>query len=130
MWEMRERLKRIFVIILAALLIMGAVKFLAGWKGQVEISEKPADLSEAPVKEKLEDLGGEILGRSAEILQGISTESKEGESQETEPIEEPVKSVQSQTEVLLEMIKKLPEDQLEAVKEQLYQEICEETLEE
>ena len=41
-----------------------------------------------------------------------------------EPIAAPVVGVQSQAQLLIEMIKKLPENQVKAVKEQLCKELC------
>jgi len=126
-----ERLKRVFLVVFVALMAVGLVKVLVGMMGETKISSMPINLAEMPVKEKLEEIGGEILGKAVEVLPGIpgETETKK-ETQETEPIEEPAQNVQNQTQILIEAIKKLPEDQLEAIKKQLYQEICEGVLKE
>ena len=129
---MRERLLRIFIIGAAALLIISVAKTVADWRGQTGKSREPRELPSVSLKDKLEDLGGEILGKTVKVLPGaqnISQISQEVEveqaGEETEPIEEPVKDVQRQTEILIELIKKLPEDQMEAIKEQIYKEVCE-----
>ena len=129
---MRERLLRIFIIGAAALLIISVAKTVADWRGQTRESREPRELPSVSLKDKLEDLGGEILGKTVKVLPGgqnISQISQEVETEqtgeETEPIEEPVKDVQRQTEILIELIKKLPEDQMEAIKEQIYKEVCE-----
>ncbi len=44
--------------------------------------------------------------------------------QSAEPIEEPVKNIESQTETLIESLKSLPQDQLEAIKKQVFKEVC------
>jgi len=110
---------------------IGLVKVLVGMMGETKISSGPVNLTGMPVKERLEEVGGEILGKAVGILPGVpgETETKK-ETQETEPIEEPAQNVQNQTQILIEAIKKLPEDQLEAIKKQLYQEICEGVLKE
>ncbi|MCJ7792799.1 MAG: hypothetical protein MUP45_02380 [Candidatus Marinimicrobia bacterium] len=126
-----ERLKRVFLVVIVALVAVGLVKVLVGMMGETKISSGTANLAEMPVKEKLEEVGGEILGKAVSLLPGVpgETETKE-ETQATEPIEEPAQNVQNQTQILIEAIKKLPEDQLEAIKKQLYQEICEGVLKE
>lgn len=43
----------------------------------------------------------------------------------SEPIKEPAENVQNQTQQLIETIKKLPQDQLEAIKKQLFKDVCE-----
>ena len=45
-----------------------------------------------------------------------------------EPIAEPIASIQNQSNQLVEAIQRLPEDQLKAVKKQLYKEFCENLL--
>ena len=114
---------------IVALVAVGLVKVLVGMMGETRISSGTANLAEMPVKERLEEMGGEILGKAVEILPGVPGETKE-ETPKTEPIEEPVQNVQNQTQILIEAIKKLPEDQLEAIKKQLYQEVCEGVLKE
>ena len=46
----------------------------------------------------------------------------------SEPVAEPVASIQKQGEQLIEAVRGLPEDQLRAVRKQLYQELCENLL--
>ena len=124
-----ERLKRVFLLIIVALVAIGLVKVSVGMMGETKISSGPVNLTEMPVKERLEEMGGEILGKAVEILPDMPGETKV-ETKTPEPIEEPVQNVQNQTQILIEAIKKLPEDQLEAIKKQLYQEVCEGVLKE
>lgn len=130
MKDMRDRLTRIFLLGLAALLIIALAKGLADWQGQQRVAGESVSLPQVSVKEKLEDLGEDILGKTVEFLPGAPDLGVDQADQETEPIEEPVKNVQQQTQTLIEAIKKLPEDQVEAIKKQLYKEICEPLLEE
>ena len=124
---MRDRLTRIFLLGLAALLIIALAKGLADWQGQQRVAGESVSLPQVSVKEKLEDLGEDILEKAIKILPGAPDLEID---QEAEPIEEPVKNVQQQTEVLIETIKKLPEDQIEAIKKQIYKEFCEGVLKE
>jgi len=122
---MRERLTRIFLLGLAALLIIALAKGLADWQAQSKVAGESVSLPQVSVKEKLEDLGEDILGKAVKFLPGAPDLEVDQVSQETEPIEEPVKNVQQQTQTLIEAIKKLPEDQLEAIKKQIQKEFCE-----
>lgn len=80
-------------------------------------------------------MGEKVLGTVVEKLPkapNLEEVELEGESvpenqetQEAEPIEEPVQNIQSQTQVLIETIKELPQDQIEAIKKQIYKELCE-----
>lgn len=68
------------------------------------------------------DLGTSLQNEAMRVL-GAAIKSGE-------PVAEPIASIQNQSDQLLEAIKKLPEDQLRAVKKQLYQEFCENLLKE
>ena len=126
---MRERLVRLLIIGAAALLVLVLARSLTGQGEKIKVNNSPISLPEIPIKEKLEELGGTILGRTVNLLPGTPEfEEGEKESKEAEPIEEPVKNIQLQTDSLIEAIKQLPQDQLEAVKEQIRKEVCEEIL--
>lgn len=136
---MRERLTRIFIIAIAALVVISLAKGVADWRSKARVEGESVSFPPAPVKEKLENLGENILGEVVEILPGApdlgvnqvdQDNQVNQENQETEPIEEPVKNVQQQTQTLIEAIKKLPEDQVKAVKKQIYKEFCEGLIEE
>lgn len=126
---MRERLVRLLIIGAAALLVLVLARSLTSQGKQAEINNSPISLPEIPIKKKLEELGGTILGKTVDLLPGTPKfEEGEEESEEAEPIEEPVKNIQQQTDSLIEAIKELPQDQLEAIKEQIRKEVCEEIL--
>lgn len=128
---MKERLTRVFLLGLAALVIIALASAVANWQTQQKVAGESTGLPQLPIKEKIENLGEEVLGRAIKALPGAPEITTEEEVvQETEPIEEPVKNVQEQTQTLIEAIKKLPEDQVEAIKKQLYKEFCEGILQE
>lgn len=126
---MRERLTRILIIIIVALLIISLAKVLTDWQSKQKVAGESLKVPTAPVKEKIEDLGEDILGKAVEVLPGAPRMEKVDQdnqvNQETEPIEEPVKNVEKQTEILIETIKELPQEQVEAIKKQIYKEFCE-----
>ena len=47
-----------------------------------------------------------------------------GTTVSNEPIMEPAQNIQEQTQALIESIKRLPEDQIEAIRKQVYKEVC------
>ena len=133
MW--RDRLIRFLIIVLVAGLVLGLAKTLVKRQQDPEVKS-----FQAPIKKKIEDWGEKVLGVVVEKLPkapNLEEVELEGESapenqeaQETEPIEEPVKNIQTQTQVLIETIKELPQDQIEAIKKQIYKEFCEKLLSE
>ena len=134
---------RLAIIVLVALLTMGLAKAFGDWRTK----QKGGRSLTAPIKTEIEGLGEEVLGKIVDVLPGAPNLeevapkgelSQEGEvkgeenqaASETEPFEEPVQNVQKQTEVLIETIKELPQDQIEAIKKQIYKEFCEGLLKE
>jgi len=116
MW--RERLIRFLLVSLGAVLIMGAAKTFADWRAK----QSPGGGWQLP-KVSMEKLPSKnVLGTAKEKILG---RKKEQVVQETEPIAEPTENIQKQTQTLIESIKKLPEDQIEAIKKQILKEICE-----
>ena len=103
----------------------GAVVIVGAKKIAGSPERKVISLPAIPVEQTLESLGEDVLGGVAENLPGVLGIKKKVNQGETEPIEKPVENVQNQTQQLLESIKKLPQDQLEAIKKQLFKEFCE-----
>lgn len=144
---MRERLKRLVIIALVALLTVGLAKAFSDW--QKKQSARGESLT-APIKKKVENLGDKILGEIIGVLPGAPDLEKtmsvgqtnqarpdsarqagevQGEQDQTnseaEPINQPAQTIQKQTEALIETIKELPQDQIEAIKKQIYKDFCE-----
>lgn len=117
---MKERLVRFLVITLAAGLVVGGVGLLAK---RTENNFQPDSLLN-PIKVKVEEAAEKVLGEAVKKLPK-APELEEVSQEESEPIKEPVENIQSQTEVLIETIKDLPQDQLEAIKKQIFKELCE-----
>lgn len=128
---MRERLIRLLIIIVSAFVVVGGVKWIAS---QNQKNPQAINLID-PIKKKLEDVGEKVLGSAvkhlpkAPDLEGVGEDQADEPNQdesEAEPIQEPVKNIQNQTQQLVESIKKLPQDQIEAVKQQILKGLCEE----
>lgn len=119
---MRERIKRLALIILTTVLVAGIGKLVIN-----HFQKNPQALVSplAPVSQKIEDLGEKVLGEMVKKLPNAPDLEKVVVSTENEPIEEPVKKVENQTDQLIESLKQLPQDQLEAIKKQIFKEFCE-----
>jgi hypothetical protein len=143
---MKERLVRLLLITAVALLTLVSAKGLVGWQARQQAEGKSIALPNW----SFEEIGRNVLGSVSQVLRPQETpletkteEESGGEEngqvwgseneigkEETEPIAEPAKKIQRQTDDLIESLKKLPEDQLKAIKRQLYKEFCEEILKE
>jgi hypothetical protein len=110
MWK--QRLIRVSLLLGAAAIVLVGAKKITGQNKSITLPEI-----------SIERIGETVLGSAAQSLPQIFgkviTENKD------EPISQPVENVQNQTQQLIESIKKLPADQLEAVKKQLLKEFCE-----
>jgi len=132
--NMKERLIRFLIIGVVALLTVGGIKFIADQKQK---NPEAVSFSAEPIKKKLEDVGEKILGetvkhlpKSPDLGKVAGSQTQEDDSsqdgQEVEPIQEPINNVQNQTEKLIEIIKELPQDQINAIKKQIFKDLCEE----
>jgi len=85
-------------------------------------------LQDIPLVTTLEQAGAQVLGTTTNNLPKLNTDVKI--PLQGEPVAQPVESINNQTNQLLESIKQLPEDQLKALKKQLYKEFCDKLLKE
>jgi len=116
-----QRLVRLVLLGLVGFLVLMMVKNLAAQGASFSL---PSLSWQRFIPEKILDSTSElILGEKAQLAQ--PDQAEEETSTEVEPIAQPVEKIQSQTQFLLDLIKKLPEDQIRAVKKQLCKEICE-----
>lgn len=115
---------RFFLVGLGALLLLGAAKTFADWRTKQAPIGESLNLPELSI-EKLQS--EDILGTASQAILERRKQADQ-DNQEAEPIAEPVENVQEQTETLIETIKQLPQDQVEAIKKQIYKDICEELM--
>ncbi len=130
MWG--ERIKRLLIIITVALLVMWGAKSLINRQAKQKAQGKVVSLT-ASVDQFLTDMTGKVLGLAVSKLTGnksIKDKVIPATILEGEPISEPVENVQTQTQQLIESIKKLPEDQITAVKKQIMKDFCQKFLQE
>jgi len=128
MWE--ERLKRILIIIgVAGLMVFGGQAF-ARWS-QKQTGE-PIQLPGEAVTSKFEEFGEDVLGKAVEILPGSSQLKEkvvEKETQTTSTVKS-TKIIETQTKEIIEIIKQLPQDQMDQLKKQVFKDFCQEVLKE
>lgn len=110
MWK--QRLIRISLLIGAAAIVMVGAKQIASQNKSITIPQIP-----------IGTMGEAVLGSAAQSLPQIFGQVVK--KNENEPISQPAENIQNQTQQLMESIKKLPQDQLEAIKKQLLKEFCE-----
>ena len=130
MWG--ERIKRLLIIITVALLVAWGAKSAIGWQAKQKAQGKVVSLT-ASVDQFLTDMTGKVLGLAVSKLTGnksVKDKLVPSTILEGEPISQPVENVQTQTQQLIESIKKLPEDQIEAVKKQIIKDFCQKFLQE
>jgi len=128
MWE--ERLKRILIIIgVAGLMVFGGQAFARWSKKQ---TGEPIQLPGEAVTSKFEEFGEDVLGKAVEILPGSSQLKEkvvEKETQTTSTVES-TKIIETQTKEIIEIIKQLPQDQMDQLKKQVFKDFCQEVLKE
>lgn len=127
-------MKRLLIIVSVAGLVVLGFQAFTRWQGEGETSGQLAFFSTEKLGEKVENLGGMILGKAVgalpnapqleEIEKETKQEAEESADQSGEPIAQPVENVREQTESLLETIKELPQEQIEAIKKQIFKEAC------
>lgn len=130
MWE--ERLKRILIIIgVAGLMVFGGQAFARWSKKQ---TGEPIQLPGEVVTSKFEEIGEDVLGKAVEILPGSSQLKEKVVEKETQKTttnqEETTKIIETQTKEIIEIIKELPQDQIDQLKKQVFKDFCQEVLKE
>ena len=130
MWK--DRLKRLVILLLVAVLVFFAGKVFADWQGKKKTQGEVLSLPTAEIGEKISDLGEQILGKTVQVLPGNSVlkekiiTEKESTNTETEKVEK----VEIKTQEIIEIIKELPAEQLENIKKQIFKDFCQKVLEE
>jgi len=137
MWK--DRLKRIVIILVVAVLVFFAGKVFADWRTKKKIAGESASLPTQQIGEKISDFGENVLGKAIEILPGGS-ELKEKMKTENKPTPlvnqtdsqtvTQTERVETKTQEIIEIIKELPAEQLEAIKKQVFKDFCQKILEE
>lgn len=110
---------------------------LAKWQEKEEPGTKKPGFPTKEIGEKIKEFGEGVLGKAIQILPGSEgVEEKFGTEAEEEQIEgttdqaDPIKIIEIQTKEIIEVIKELPEEQVEKIKKQVFKDFCEEVLKE
>lgn len=139
MWK--DRLKRIMILLLVAVLFFFAGKVFANWLTKNKVAGASISLPTQQIGEKIADLGEQVLGKAIEVLPGnsalkqkiiIKKESSPEENQtatqgnaETEKVEK----VEIKTQEIIEIIKELPAAELDNIKKQVFKDFCQKVME-
>lgn len=120
---MRERLVRLVVILVVAFVTFNVA--MAFSKKAQTSSFAMSDML-TPLKNGVDETAKKVLGVAVEKLSGRTGANvlNQGSTEAVEPIKEPAANIESKTQELIEAIKNLPQDQLEAIKKQLLKEVC------
>ncbi len=106
---------------LAALVTVMLVKSLTTHSSSIKVKLPSISAGKVPSTGILADLKKNILGQQDQIMKEATEASS---SLGNKPIAEPVENIQNQTQRLLESVKNLPQDQVDALKKQICKEVC------
>lgn len=123
MWQ--ERIKRILIIIGVVGLVLLAGKAFARWQTTQKVAGESIKLPTEVISEKVEEVGEDILGKAVEVLPGSSQLKERVVEKETQ-----TKVIEVQTKEIMEIIKELPQDQVDQIKKQIFKDFCEEVMRE
>jgi methyl coenzyme M reductase alpha subunit len=122
MWQ--ERIKRILIIIgVASLVLLGGQAF-ARWQAKQSQAGESVELPTQTITSKIEEIGEDILGKAVEVLPGVEKETQETTTTPTET----TKLIETQTKEIIEIIKQLPQEQVDQIKKQIFKDFCQEVM--
>lgn len=122
----KERLKRIAIIIcVGGLTFLGATAFIR-WQEAKKVAGESIKLPTESVTEKIEELGEQVLGKAVDILPGDEKIKEKEKIVEKET--ETTKILETQTKEIIEILKRVPEEQLKQIRKQIFKDFCEEVM--
>jgi len=133
MWK--DRLKRLLILLLVAVLFFFVGKVFANWLAKNKVAGASISLPTQQIGEKISDFGEQVLGKVIEILP-VSGELKQKIVATPTPAsaeiktEEKIVNVETKTQEIIEIIKELPAQVLENIKKQIFKDFCQKILEE
>lgn len=111
MWK--QRLVRLVLFVFALVIVLIGGKQIASQNQSLSLPVEP-----------IENIGEAVMGVAGDNLSRILGQAVKENGNES--VGEPVEAIQGQAQQLMESLKKLPADQLEAIKKQLLKEFCQE----
>lgn len=99
-----------------------SVKGFSDWQTVKTVKGESISLPTQLIVDKFEEMSQNVLGKTAEIL-------PEKESQTTQTVQtETTKIIENQTKEIIEIIKQLPQNQVDQIKKQIFKDFCQEIL--
>ena len=123
MW--RERFKRLLIILGVAILVAVAGKVFADWQAAKNVRGEAIQLPTDLFAQKVEEIGGQVLGQALKIIPGsgnIQIPVAEPKTTEASRI------IEGQVSEIIEIVRQLPQDQLNQLKKQVFKDFCQEVL--
>ena len=131
----KERFKRVLIILGVILLSAWILTAFNKWRQNQQVKGESISLPVKAVTDKVEQWGGQVLGKVVESLPGSNQIKEEIISESIKPAEEekipevnPNQILEKQTKEIVETLKALPEEQLAKIKKQIFGEFCREIL--
>ena len=132
---LKDRLKRLVILLLVAVLFFFVGKVFASWLAKNKVAGASISLPTQQIGEKIADFGESVLGKAVEILPGsgglkekiLATPTPVSSEVKTE---EKIVNVETKTQEIIEIIKELPAQELENIKKQIFKDFCQKILEE
>jgi len=140
----KDRLKRLLIVLLITVFFLIGGKVFADWQNKRKASGQPISLPLKDISVQINNLGEEVLGNAISIIPGSSdlkekilekptpTVAKESPSSSGQEGSQTIvtKETVSNTEVIIQMLKDLPAEQLDKIKKQVFKDFCQQILEE
>lgn len=116
-------------MVAAGVFLMLAGKVFVDWQATKKVKGESTNLPAQAVVDKLEEAGQNVLGKVVEILPGTPLPTgQEGQVKEKVTEKETTKIIETQTKEMIEIIKQLPQSQLDQIKKQIFKDFCQEVL--
>ncbi|MGB9911273.1 MAG: hypothetical protein ACPLKP_01565 [Microgenomates group bacterium] len=127
-----ERIKRIIILVLAGGIIFSLFpKVFSEW--QRAKKEKPVSLPTEEIKGKIEDWGEKVLGEAIKIIpenNNLKEKIPQLKKSEENSSSKENNEIKIETEKIIEILRQLPQEQLEEIKKAVLKEFCQEVLKE
>ena len=138
----QDRLKRILILLVIVAFLLGGGKIFADWNNKRKASGQSIALPLENISAQINNFGEEVLGNAVSVIPGsndlkekildkpgptIVKESSSSSMQEGSQ-STVVKETVSNTEVIIQMLKDLPAEQLDKIKKQVFKDFCQQIL--
>lgn len=139
----KDRLKRVLILLVVIAFLLVGGKVFADWQDKRRASGQKLSLPIENIGNQINNLGEEVLGKAVSVIPGSNDLKEKILKQPTPTINENYSSsgqetvqpsesqeAESKTEIIIQILKELPADQLDKVKKQVFKDFCQQILEE